>query len=131
MVHKAADGNFAVVSILYQYGDADPLLSKVIFFFFDISFWVELALHNLNIIPNQNKEMGILMFIMMVHDCRLRMSWMNWLRKCVQRMKSLIFLSRPWIQSTWRKRPASITDTLVLSPLLHAPRMSPGASSAR
>ena len=32
MVHKAADGSFAVVSILYQYGDADPLLSKVIFF---------------------------------------------------------------------------------------------------
>jgi len=29
MVHKAADGSFAVVSILYQYGDADPLLSKI------------------------------------------------------------------------------------------------------
>uniref|UniRef100_A0A2N9HW99 Carbonic anhydrase n=1 Tax=Fagus sylvatica TaxID=28930 RepID=A0A2N9HW99_FAGSY len=28
MVHQAADGSFSVVSILYKYGDADPLLTK-------------------------------------------------------------------------------------------------------
>uniref|UniRef100_A0A2N9G681 Carbonic anhydrase n=1 Tax=Fagus sylvatica TaxID=28930 RepID=A0A2N9G681_FAGSY len=29
MVHQAADGSFSVVSILYKYGDADPLLTKI------------------------------------------------------------------------------------------------------
>ncbi|KAI6674081.1 hypothetical protein NL676_001987 [Syzygium grande] len=29
LVHKASDGNFAVVAILYQFGDPDPLISKI------------------------------------------------------------------------------------------------------
>ncbi|GMY25238.1 alpha carbonic anhydrase 1, chloroplastic [Fagus crenata] len=29
MVHQAADGSFSVVSILYKYGDPDPLLTKI------------------------------------------------------------------------------------------------------
>lgn len=29
LVHKASDGNFAVVAILYRFGDPDPLISKV------------------------------------------------------------------------------------------------------
>ena len=36
MVHQAADGSFSVVSILYKYGDADPLLTKVFLFYFKI-----------------------------------------------------------------------------------------------
>lgn len=138
LVHESKDGNVAIVSILFQYGNADPFLYQVPFFFWPrINFlWFYITKLNWKLtnftffyifnLWNSWHNIGRLTCIY-----RLQTSWINWRRWHAVRRRRHESRLVLFIPSHWRSILTSIIAMSAHSPPHRALRTLSGTSWAR